>query len=282
MNVKSVLLRPNFERKNTFSVLSKTVALLKDIGLVPMLSEESAKIAGNDFGCFVREYHQLLKTCDIVLSVGGDGTMLRAAHDAIVWNKPIIGVNSGTVGFLTQLEPNEIGFLSKLARGEYKVSGRMLLEARITENGQTSSHIAVNDIVIRREDTNQILSVDVHNDNRPIFSQRADGIIFATPTGSTAYSLSAGGPVVSPEMSVIVLSPICPHGTFRASLVLPPEKRYEVTETSGKDCGFIISVDGRLLGHHNTVTISKSEKQVKFIDIGNRDFYENLNQKLSF
>jgi NAD+ kinase len=171
--------------------------------------------------------------------------------------------------------------LEKLARRKYKIKNRMLLEAVVKADGEEHSFTALNDVVVRCEDANQVLSFNVQKYSKLIINRRADGIIFSTPIGSTAYSLSAGGPIVSPSLPAIILTPICPHGTFRPSLVLPPDGVYTVTVTDRDKPGFIVSVDGRRHGCYQKVGIMRSQREVKLIDLGFRDFYRNLNDKLS-
>ena len=281
MNKVSVLLRPNIARPNTVQVTLKLIKKLSELGMTPMLSDSAAKNFDGPKGCVIDNYDALLEACDIIMTVGGDGTVLRAVRDAVATNKPLIGVNAGNVGFLTQLESSELEHLQILASGGYTISSRMLLEARFeTANGETTA-IALNDIVMRREDINRTLSMSVHQGERLVLRQRADGVIFATPTGSTAYSLSAGGPVVFPDMNACLLTPICSHGTFRCSLVLPPDETYTVTETGiYEQNGFAVSADGRFLGVGKMVEVRRSQKQLRLIDLGHRGFYQKLNDKL--
>jgi NAD+ kinase len=282
MGQLKILLRPNFERENTAQVLREAITGLLGLGAAPMLSgRDAAALGGADTrGCIVGGDDSLLAACDILMAVGGDGTVLRAAGDAIRAGKPLVGVNTGRVGFLTQLEPGELDLLSQLVAGDYKLYEPMLLEALVTEEGRQASYTALNDIVIRREDTNRILTIDVHDGESLVMRQRADGIIFATPTGSTAYSLSAGGPVVSPELSAVILTPICPYGISGASLVLPPGHTYTVTEQGGQHCGFTLAVDGQHYGCHHRIEITRSPCGIRLIDLGHRGFYDNMNGKL--
>ena len=281
MNHKNVLIRPNLMRRNTSQVLSQIIQKLREIEITPMISSSDSHALDESACCVVDDDSSLLEACDIIMTIGGDGTVLRAVHDAIKTDKPLIGVNAGRVGFLTQLESSELELLERLARDDYTVSGRMLLEAEFETKQGIITAVALNDIVMRREDTNHILSMNVHQGEQLVLTQRADGIIFATPTGSTAYSLSAGGPVVFPDMDACLLTPICSQGTFRCSLVLPPDRTYTVTETGMYELkGFAVSADGCFLGVCNKVEIRRSQKQIKLIDLGYRSFYQNLNDKL--
>ena len=279
MNRLKVLIRPNLKRENTVQVLHEVVLKLTEFGAVPMLKQ--ADMATCEVSnCITGDAEELLAECDVLLCIGGDGTVLVCAQDAIRADKPLIGVNGGRVGFLTQIEKSELGLLERLARREYKVQGRMLIEVLVKSDGEEHSYTALNEVVMRCEDANRILTFSVSESERLLLRQRADGVIFATPTGSTAYSLSAGGPIVSPDLPVVVLTSICPHGTFRRSLVLPPDGIYTVTEEGGQSTGFIVSVDGVNRGCYHKAEIIRSQREIKMIDLGCRDFYRNLSIKL--
>jgi NAD+ kinase len=275
-----ILLKPNLERRNTADVLREIVTRLVGFGAVPMLAEPDLAALGDAPGCVAGDGEALLADCDVLMSVGGDGTMLAEAVDAIRADKPIIGINSGHVGFMAQLEPSELDELERLVNGRYKIRNRMLIDAIVESDGKRQSFTALNDVVMRCEDANRILTFNVHKYKKLVLNQRADGIIFATPTGSTAYSLSAGGPVVSPNLPALLLTPICPHGTFRCSLVLTPTGTYTVTEAGEDKPGFMVSVDGRHHGCYHKVEIMRSQREIKFIDLEYRDFYRNLSEKL--
>ncbi|MCL2069228.1 MAG: NAD(+)/NADH kinase [Oscillospiraceae bacterium] len=263
-------------------MLRATVETLVSFGMIPMLSKQDHARLGEISGCVSGDEAILLRDCDILMSVGGDGTMLNAAGDAIRVDKPLIGVNSGHVGFLAQVEPSELHELGRLMKGRYRIRKRMLIDAVVEKEGERRSFTALNDVVMRCENANRILTFNVHKDrNKLVLSQRADGIIFSTPTGSTAYSLSAGGPVVSPNLPAMLLTPICPHGTFRCSLVLTPTGTYTVTEAGEEKPGFMVSVDGCHHGCYHKVNIVRSQREIKFIDLGFRDFYKNLSEKLT-
>jgi NAD+ kinase len=221
--------------------------------------------------------------CDIVIPIGGDGTVMRTAREAARHGKPVLGVNAGKLGFLTQLEADEIEELEKLFTGGYKLYKRMMLDALL---GETGEYTALNDIVAGHSDAGRLVEFEVFKDEIPIARQRADGVIFSTPTGSTAYSMSAGGPVVSPELSLIVMTAICPHSRLGNSLVLSPEGVYTVREINKEHGeGMNVTIDGHNIGKlrpGETLIVKRSETFVQFIDLGLREFFGNLNQKLNW
>lgn len=281
-----ILLRP-YLKKDIGGVCTLSIIreLLK-LGAVPMLERATAEQLENlPEGCALGEYGSLLQDCDVLMPVGGDGTLMRAACNAVWAEKPIIGVNAGRVGFLTQLEACETEKLHLLVEGRYSVTERMLLEGAIGGGPEAQSFIALNDIVVSRGSAEGIADVEVHQkDGRLITRQRGDGLIIATPTGSTAYSLSAGGPVVDPELELFLLTAICPHATFRCALVLPSTKEYTVREhVVNRETGLYVSADGRRVAKISSpqeLTVRKFQKCLRFIDLGVHGFYDNLSEKL--
>jgi NAD+ kinase len=220
--------------------------------------------------------------CDISIAVGGDGTVIRAARKAARHGKPVLGINAGKLGFLTQLETDETSALEKLFTGDYRLNNRMMLDALLGENGE---YTALNDIVAGHSDVGRLVEFEVFKDGKSIARQRADGVIFSTPTGSTAYSMSAGGPVVSPELSLILMTAVCPHSRLGNSLVLAPDSVYTVRETRAGGGGMNVIIDGHSickLNYGEALNIRRSETVVSFIDLGLREFFGNLNQKLNW
>lgn len=280
----NLLLKPNFERLNALQGTQMVIEACQRYGLTPMLSAEDYSFLQEPEHCISGNLEALQDVCDIIVPIGGDGTVLTEVGRSRQCAKPYLGINAGRIGFLTQLELTDLDYLQCLNTGKYQLSRRFLLESRILREDGNQVYYALNDVVVRREDTNRILDISVFRNEQLLLRQRADGIIFATPTGSTAYSLSAGGPVVEPEQNVILLTPICPHSTSRCSMVLPGEHVYRAAEVHGHDIsGYILSVDGILVErvtHKEQVEIRRSEDYIELIDFGYRDFYSYLNEKL--
>lgn len=154
---------------------------------------------------------QRLASCDVVVVLGGDGTIMHIAKIAASYGIPVLGVNGGTVGFMAGLEMDQLDRLPQLLDGRYKIESRMMLEVSLINEKGTRQFSALNEAVISHGSLSRLLQLEVFCDDRSVITYRADGVIIATPTGSTAYSLSAGGPVVDPALSCMVLTPICPH-----------------------------------------------------------------------
>ena len=226
---------------------------------------------------------ELIENCDIVIVVGGDGTTLNVAKAASLHNKLTLGINAGRLGFMSGLERDELSLLNRLVSGDYEVEERMMINARLMSENGTQDFICLNDAVITRGDLARLIDVTVKSDGRVITKNRADGMIIATPTGSTAYSMAAGGPVVSPDNSCFVVTPICPHSLVNRSIVFSSDKELEITVENDKNNTSYLSIDGEksvTVTKNSKIIISKSEYVAKLIKIKPDSFYEILNKKL--
>ena len=214
---------------------------------------------------------------DAMIVIGGDGTLLRAVHENP--HIPVLGINLGTLGFLTEFEANDRESIKKIVNGDYILEERMMLKASV--NGG-ESFTALNDIVITRGGYPGIMSLELYVDGSLADSYSADGIIACTPTGSTAYSLSAGGPIVEPDLKLIGITPICPH-TMRSRSVMVSENRTVTIKVLRKtDSHMQVIADGTNIcdiAGGSSVTIKKSDKSVKFIRLKDYSFYDVLNKK---
>ncbi|WP_294910602.1 NAD(+)/NADH kinase [uncultured Eubacterium sp.] len=227
--------------------------------------------------------NELIENCDIIIVVGGDGTTLNVAKAASLHNKLTLGINAGRLGFMSGLERDELSLLNRLVSGEYEVEERMMINARLMSENGTQNFICLNDAVITRGDLARLIDVTVKSDGRVITKNRADGMIIATPTGSTAYSMAAGGPVVSPDNSCFVVTPICPHSLVNRSIVFSSDKELEITVENDKNNTSYLSIDGEksvTVTKNSKIIISKSEYVAKLIKIKPDSFYEILNKKL--
>ncbi len=224
-----------------------------------------------------------INNCDIVLAIGGDGTILHAAKIAADCKKPVIGINCGHFGYLAELELSEIDFLDKVISGEFTPEKRRMISVSLKKSGQ--SFLALNEAVIQRTPASSVIEVTVSTLSRPFINVKADGMIIATPTGSTAYSMSAGGPIVDPSVNGIIVTPICAHTLFDRPLVLGGDSKLEIT-AKPRNKGEIVylAVDGEkgvALGADETVLISvDKEHTADFIKIKHDSFYSILKNKM--
>lgn len=279
MSEKNVLIIPNLTKPHTAELLGLIVARLRSCGCLPMMD---ALYAGKYEAAHFGALDALLAECDVIVTVGGDGTILHSAKSAMACHKPILGINTGRLGYLAQLEPNELEYLDRLASGDYTIQKRMMLEVEI--EGLDERYFALNDVVISKGDLGRLVDLDIVGDGRPIGSYRADGLIFATPTGSTAYSLSAGGPIVDPAIETVIVTPICPHSLNDRSILLPPEMRLRVrSRFVNSSDAVVVSVDGeRVVGldRQRTVSLRRSAESVGFISFSGKTFNDILSKKL--
>ena len=281
----NILLCPNLDKAIGLDCTRRTAETLAALGAVPLLDATFREQVG-DIPCEFGSFPSLLTRCDVLMPIGGDGTVMRAARHAVTADKPVLAVNAGRVGFLPQVELDELDNLRRLIHGNYTVHRRIMLEAELIQGGKPRRFSALNDVVVNRSDVDRIVYIEVRQEKTLIARHRADGLIFSTPTGSTAYSLSAGGPIVDPGMTMILMTAICPHSTFHRSMVLPTSQDYAVTECSPHNArGLAVSVDWRRIGRigkGETMTVRRSASCVRFIDLGLRSFYDNVNEKLNW
>ena len=186
----------------------------------------------------------LFGCCDIAVTVGGDGTIIHAAKHAACADKPLIGVNVGRLGFAADLEVEDIGALKRLLSGDYVTENRILLDIEVQSKGPSKHYLAVNDAVVAHGQLSKIVDLSLCLNGEEISKYRADGILFSTPTGSTAYSLSAGGPIISPQMDCILMTPVCPHSLFSRSVLFDGESTLSVSAKIPEGCSCLLTVDG--------------------------------------
>jgi Predicted sugar kinase len=222
---------------------------------------------------------------DLLLVLGGDGTLLSMARLVGDLNVPILGVNLGGLGFLTALTIDELfPALEALLRGDLLVEERMMLAARVTRQGERlSEYVALNDVVITKSAMSRIINLDVSVQGQFATAYRADGLIVSTPTGSTAYSLSAGGPIVFPTMDAIVLTPICSHTLTNRPIVLPGGQPIDVTLQSDQDV--MLTMDGQV-GFHlkrgDRIEIRRAAARIRLLRFPQKHFFSVLRTKLKW
>ena len=229
--------------------------------------------------------HELAGLADLVIVVGGDGTMLYAARQTAVHQVPVLGVNRGRLGFLADVRPDDIQeAINAVLAGNCTSEKRMLLRAEIVRNSEViSSGIAVNDIVIKRRETARMLEYTTSVDGRYVNTHGGDGFIAATPTGSTAYALSCGGPIVEPSMDAIVLAPICPHTLADRPIVLSGRSVTEVELRHNHGTHADVSGDGELIGELATgekLRIVVADERVELLHPPGYDYFSVLRSKL--
>lgn len=221
---------------------------------------------------------------DCVIVLGGDGTFLRAARLMAPYGVPILGINLGTMGFLTEIEVGEAEeSLEQLIRGQYLLEDRMMLEAKVVREGQViNSFVGLNDVVINKGPLARINTLEVYIDQEFATVYKSDGIIISSPTGSTAYSLSAGGPIVYPEVDVIILTPICPHTLHSRPMVIPSHKTIRVNIVY-QQSGSSLTIDGQHCSevlNGDVIVVGKAAYYARLVRLKKFAFFDVLREKL--
>jgi NAD+ kinase len=218
------------------------------------------------------------RAIDLVVAVGGDGTVLEAAHVAVGLGVPIVGVNLGTIGFLAEAEPEELEeTVAALAGGAYRIEDRNTIEVTLPDG---STGLGINDIVVEKIDSQRLVVLDVDVDGESFLRHRADGLVVATSTGSTAYSFSAGGPLLDPQVAAILITPVAPHSLFDRSLVIPSDS--VVTITVADDRSVRVSADGRelgMMGEGDRAVIGPGPTPARFIRMRQEGFPGRITRK---
>ena len=286
MIMEKVLLCPNPSLKNAADCVKATVKKLGECGITPMMADEIAAQFELCDSVQRGNEEKLMRRCDAIIVIGGDGSIFHMARKAMLFDKPILGINSGRLGFLSQLDSSDLSALSLLKSGEYDIENRMsLCVTAYGKEGLKVQQIAINDVIITRSNLGRTIDIDVSCDEDAIGEYRADGIIFSTPTGSTAYSLSAGGPIIDPSVDSINMTPICPHllSSGRA-IVFAPDRvltvQPKMPDDKTKLCVIADGIPIPDLDGISHVVIEKSKYVSRFICFRDRGFYKTLNQKL--
>ena len=228
---------------------------------------------------------EIAKHCNVILSFGGDGTLLSTARAVGESEIPILGVNFGGLGYLAEISPAELKdrFKDFLA-GHYNIETRMLLHAKVQNNGEENSYYALNDVVLEKGASSRIIKLRTSIDGEYLNTYRADGLIISTPTGSTGYSLSAGGPILEPTMEGIILNPICPHTLAHRPIVISADKTIEI-EAEQDQYKLVFDCDGFMeqkLSPGASITVKKSDRVVRLITMKGTYFYNILREKLNW
>lgn len=224
-------------------------------------------------------------TADLIIVLGGDGSIMDAARNAADRGTPILGINMGRLGYLAELEMSELDLLDKVMAGDYRLDVRTMLNAEvISATGKKPPQVAfaLNDAVIGGGSIARLVDLELREGGIPINTYRADGLIVSTPTGSTAYSMSAGGPVADPRISCLCVTPICPQFSFARSILFPDTAVIEVKHICRREKALYLTLDGRMnfeLMRNDVVRITKSDRVTSIVRVKERSFYDKLKQR---
>lgn len=260
----------------------------KDNKILNMVKEKfSKKFIVEDiniFNSFDADKTDLDNDIELIIVLGGDGTLLNVAREMNKkYSIPLFGINIGSLGFLSSTELNSIDdAIEKLSNNQYSIDKRIMLTSRINQDSQSYIDDAFNDVVIARGTLSRMVKFRIYIDNKLYTSFRGDGLIIATPTGSTAYSFSAGGPFIYPNLDLIMLTPICPHTKSMQTMVVSRDSLIEVIAENDEE-EIYLTVDGQKavkVGQKDRITIKRSEKQVSIILLDDYDYYKVLRSKI--
>ncbi|MDP4158572.1 MAG: NAD(+)/NADH kinase [Bacillota bacterium] len=263
----------------------------KVVGLWPNKSKPEAKALASQIKPWfqsrgwdvVTEWAEIVEHgARFLISLGGDGTLLQAAREGAPLGIPVLGVNFGRLGFLCEIEREDIfNTLEKILRDEFKIQERLMLEALVKRDGTDDlSQLVLNDVVFSRESENGVITLQVNLSGEPSVSYPADGLIIATPTGSTAYSLSAGGPIISPNVQAMLLTPLAAHSLSARPMLVSEREEIQIILAQGEQC--LVTFDGRnsvKIGAGETVLIKSSPVKAQLIRVGNRSFPQVVREK---
>jgi len=280
---EKIILYPNAERDIGFEMSKQVAEMLikrgRQVAFCPMF-DDFIKVEKTEFE--TKNLSDELSDAEMIITFGGDGTILRAARAAAFAGVPVLGINLGGKGFLAELETQDMELLNNVAYGKYKIEKRMMLDIVISRNGAVLfQDFALNDVVVRGD--NKVIDLMLFGDGEVISHFSGDGAVIATPTGSTAYSMSAGGPIVEEAADNIIVTPICAHELMAKSFVLISDRKVSVELGSRKHNPAHISVDGgdyQAIISGDIINVFKSEKCTRLVRLSNRSFYKKVSEKL--
>ena len=274
---------PNLHNDGVYELTLDLIQKLLELDIKIFMSKDFNDGRFQDVG--FAQSCELFDIADIVIAIGGDGTTLNVAKVAALKHKPTLGINAGHLGYLSTIERDELYLIDNIVSGQYDIDKRMMLRVKIIdENGNiVSSHHCLNDAVVTRGNIARLIDIKITSEGKIVTQSRADGMIVSTPTGSTAYSMAAGGPVISPDNSCFVITPICPHSLANRSIVYSSDREIEIKIDNDSHSKSYLSLDGSTLIQilpEWKIKITKSKYQAELVDIKHKNFYEILNEKI--
>lgn len=280
-----IVLTPNPYRDRNFKYVEQAVSILQDAGIetrvcLPFDVDKNFELP-KDFK--LNDLNKEIKSADMLICFGGDGTILHSSKIATRHHVPILGVNIGTMGFMAELEAGELPLLANLAQGDYRVEKRMMLRVTVHNEGrELFDETALNDAAITKGAIARVIQMSVECDGVEAISCSGDGLVVCTPTGSTAYSMSAGGPIVEPSAQNIIITPICAHAFQAKGIVTAPWRTISIRLGKLGRRNAFLSVDGGRafrLNVGDVVTVRKAEQETRLVRLKDTSFYEILNNK---
>ncbi|AWM14004.1 NAD kinase [Flavobacterium sediminis] len=276
-----------YYQNNTEEIVSKVITILKkndfEVFIEKTFAENLSTISTKEYKTFSC-HEELDESTAFLISIGGDGTILRAVTYIRNKNIPIVGINSGRLGFLAtvQIENIEL-FINKMIQGNYTISQRTLLSlsSKPINHDLDDLNFALNEVSVSRKDTTSMITIETYLDNEYLTSYWADGLIISTPTGSTGYSLSCGGPILTPEVKSLVINPIAPHNLNARPLVIPDNTEIKL-KVSGRENEYLVSLDSRITSVNNETVlyVKKSDFSIQLVEFPEEGFLKTIRKKL--
>ena len=274
-NIAGVILKPNaYDIKDMYLKLK---LIFEKHNIEVLLEKHSSEMLHLDDGI---EFDDLCTRCDFLVSLGGDGTLISVSRRSLYFDKAIMGINLGSLGFLTDINPEELdAFLKQFKQGKYRIDNRMMIEVAL--NGK--NYMAFNDVSFSKDSIAGILSLEARINDKLINKYNGDGLIISTPTGSTAYNLSCGGPVVYPLTNALIMTPISPHSLTQRPLVLPED--FQITVNLINPSKAVLIIDGQEMFNINKddkIVVKVASKKAKLIHRFERNYFDVLSTKLNW
>ncbi|MBP0958567.1 MAG: NAD(+)/NADH kinase [Oscillospiraceae bacterium] len=275
-----VFIYPNFDKKNALSCAMSVCDILSDAG-VELFADEKYIYEFSSKNVSLSKLSDIISECDMVIAIGGDGTIIKAVAAVSPYNKAVLGINSGRLGFLAAIEHSQLDLLKNVIDGNCFVEEHTMMKIKHKSGETVSEYTAVNDIVIFRKDT-KLGDFSLYINDRLINEIRADGIIFSTPTGSTAHALSAGGAIIEPDTDCIEFVPICSHSLFARPIIFSASNDISVFHSSKSEDVYFTVDGGKNVQFLKTdeLIVSKSDIRMKLVQIEGNCFFNTVNKKL--
>ena len=275
----------NFNKDNFYNIFNDLGHFLKNNNIDFYLAENKklrlSKILFKENVC---DFNFVLKESDIILSIGGDGTIISSIRKCLEYKKPILGIHIGGLGFLAECnKDNYKDKILSIEKGDYYIENRMLLNVEIPD--KKINYNIINELVIDRRESARTIKTNISISNKFINTYESDGIIFSTPTGSTAYSLSAGGPIVYPDMKIIIITPICPHTLSMRPVIIPSDEVLEVTFENSRSKELSLTIDGQIqkvISSKIRVLVEKSNCSAYLVKFKESDYFKTLRNKMAW
>lgn len=287
--MKKVSIVTNFKTPEKASTARAAAEIFISCGaevFMPVYAKESDEIAALHAGAQLRfvPNRELYEGPDILAVIGGDGSILEAVRNSAGSGVPILGINRGRLGYMAELELSELPLIGEISAGRYTVEKRSMIDVGVESAGRrVSTFTALNDAVVTNGSISRIIDLELYEGDGLVGTYRADGLIVSTPTGSTAYSLSAGGPILDPQLSAVCVTPVCAHSFAARPMVFPDSTVLRIVNVSTREPNVWLTVDGRTnvrIGRNDSVVITKSGSSASFIRVKKNRFYRLLAEKL--